>query len=131
VIKAENFMTSRAHYAVDLSTYRLAEVDGRGEVDAVWFRRHRVNRTGPIRTMACAGLLTDYQSPLRRSAGEFLAAYINGSYGGKCRARWDGANLWCLSDEDERGHYMSILVPMLAAYPAVPADYDGWWVFER
>jgi hypothetical protein len=129
MIKASMFRISDKPYAVDMSSYRLADGDGRGELDAVWFRRRRARHNGPIRTVACAGLLWDYQSPAQETAAGFLGALTDGRYGGKCEARWDGDNLWSLADEAQRAEYLRVLVPMLAAYPVVPSGFDGWWVF--
>ncbi len=131
MIKASAFRISDNSYAVDLGSYRLADGAGRGEVDAVWFRRRRISHNGPLRTMACAGVLRDYQSPCQENAAGFLAAFTDGRYGGDCLARWDGTNLWSLADEADRERYKKILVPMLAAYPEVPPSFDGWWVFPR
>lgn len=123
MIKASQFRITDRPFAVDLSSYVAGP--GSGEVRAVWFRR-RVGRLA-----ACAGWLRDYQSTCQETAEGFLAAYVNGQYGGDCKARWDGTNLWCLDDEPGRAVYQGILMPMLANYPAVPPGYDGWWVFPR
>lgn len=126
MIEAAKFRLSDKPYAVDLGSYRLDGGGyGGGEIDAVWFR-HRKGVTS-----ACAGTLRDYQQPAQQTAAGFLAAYTDGRYGGDCRARWNGANLWSLADEAQRERYKALLVPMLAAYPAVPPGYAGWYIFER
>jgi hypothetical protein len=125
MIRAISFRVSDKPFAVDLSSYRLDSGHGAGEVDAAWFRR----RKGIL--VACAGMLRNYQLSVPETAEGFLAAYTNSAYGGDCKARWDGTNLWSLADEAERERYKRLLVPMLAAYPEVPEGYSGWYVFER
>jgi hypothetical protein len=147
MLKAEKFRISDKPYAVDLSSLRVTWTDRqsglvRGDIDAVWFRRRRAGYNGPLRTVACAGVLWDFQrpegsapldqpEPVVPDALAFLTAHDDGRYGGDCKARWDGTNLWSLEDEADRERYRKILVPMLAAYPAVPPGYSGWWVFPR
>jgi hypothetical protein len=131
VIKVSEFRITDRPYAVWPGSYRLADGSGAGEVDAVWFRRRRVGHNGPVRTVACAGVLRDYQQLGQETVAAFLAAYTDGRYGGDCKARWDGTSLWCLADEAARAAYLSVLRSMLAAYPGVPPGYDGWYVFER
>jgi hypothetical protein len=129
MIKASGFFMTAKPYAVDLASYRLADGDGRGELDAVWFRR----KDGA--NVACAGWLWDYQVPAQQDAAGFLREFTDGRYGGRCLARWNGTNLWSRTDivvtEADRERYRSVLVPMLAAFPAAPPGYDGWWVFGR
>jgi hypothetical protein len=125
MIKASAFRISGKPYAVDMESYRLVDGHGRGELNAVWFRR----RTG--KTVACAGWLWDYQEPCARTAAEFLKLLTDGRHGGNCAARWDGTTLWSLADEAQRAEYLRVLVPMLEDYPAVPSGWSGWWVFPR
>lgn len=122
MIKTEKFLVSRPLYAVTLDTYRLSESGG-SYIDAVWFRR----RKGV--TVACAGEVWNYIRPRPQTAAEFLAAHDDNRYGGDCKARWDGTNLWSVLDEADRARYKALLVPMLAAYPEIPAGWDGWWGF--
>jgi hypothetical protein len=128
VIKADKFRISDKPYAVDLGSY---SPDGSGSLQAVWFRRRREAYNGPLRTVACAGELRGCLVPDLSTVEQFIATFTDGRYGGDCRARWDGTNLWSLEDESERERLKKILVPMLAAYPAVPGGYDGWWVFPK
>jgi hypothetical protein len=128
MIKVSRFRVSDKPYAVDLGSYRP---DDHGSVDAVWFRRRREAYNGPLRTVACAGMLRGCLVPDLSTVDSFLATFTDGRYGGDCVARWDGANLWSLADEADRERYKEILVPMLANYPAVPPTFDGWWVFPR
>jgi hypothetical protein len=125
MIKAQKFRITDRPYAVLLDSYRLDGGAGRGEIDAVWFRR----RGGVL--AACAGRLRDYQQPRQDTAEGFLKAYTDGRYGGDCKARWDGKTLWCLADEETRLGYREFLVPVLQEYPAIPRGWSGWWVFEK
>lgn len=128
MIKASKFRISDKPYAVDLGSY---SPDGSGSLQAVWFRRRREAYNGPLRTVACAGTLRGCLVPDLSTVERFIATFTDGRYGGDCRARWDGTNLWSLENEAERERLKKILVPMLAAYPEVPPLYDGWWVFPR
>lgn len=139
--REDKFIQSHAPYAVDLSSLLITERVGptlnhstgyvRAEVRAVWFRRKRPRGGAMILTQACAGSLWDFQDSEPTDAEAFLAAHADGRYGGHCRARWDGYNLWAPEmGEDERAEYKRLLVPMLAAYPGVPAGHDGWWTFR-
>jgi hypothetical protein len=130
MIKARRFRMSERPYAVDLGSYRTPGM-GRGEIDAVWFRRRRQRYGEPVRTIACAGVLHEYQTPCRTAVEDFLAAYTDPRRGGDCLARWDGTSLWSNTDETARKAYLDILVPMLENSPDVPPGYSGWWVFER
>ena len=79
-----------------------------------------------ILTQACAGRLWDFQDDDPADALAFLAAHTDGRYGGHCRARWDGRNLWAPEmGEDERAEYKRLLVPMLAACAGRPAGAPG------
>lgn len=124
MIKAERFRIADRPFAVMLDSYRVVDGYSYGEVNAVWFRRR------PGVTIACAGVLRDYQTPVAPTVEEFLAACADQDRGGVCLASWNGSRLWCLADEAARAAYKSVLVPMLAAYPAVPPGYDGWWIFR-
>lgn len=130
MIKSDRFLISQSPYAVDpgsLRTHPGHRPDyGYAHVSAVWFRRVK----GVLR--ACAGELRSeaLDTPLPATALEAAPLFRDGRYGGDCRARWDGATLWCLEDEETRARYKDILVPMLANFPAVPPGYDGWWRFE-
>jgi hypothetical protein len=129
VIKADKFRVSRPLYAVDLESYRLSEQGG-SYINAVWFRRRR-QPGGDIKTVACAGQVWNYLRPRPQTAAEFLAAHDDNRYGGDCKARWDGRELWSPgADEMDRSDYLALLQPMLAACPEIPGGYDGWWGFE-
>lgn len=124
VFRTAEFKISRPMYAVDLAAFSVGDW---GVLPAVWFRRK--NRV----TAACAGFL---KAPAHRVSGpvdalDFLAKYTDGRYGGDCVARWDGSTLWSLEPEESRARYKSLLTPMLAACPAIPRGYDGWWWFGQ
>lgn len=124
MIKAERFRIADRPFAVKLDSYRVTDGYGSGEVDALWFRRR------PGATIACAGVLRDFQSPVQPAVEEFLATCTAQDRGGVCAASWNGSRLWCQAGEEERARYKALLVPMLAAYPAVPPGYDGWYIFR-
>jgi hypothetical protein len=137
MFKTDKFRISKPMYAVDLEAFARGESGDNGawewhqfSVPAVWFRRKRAQYNGPIRTAACAGNLRSSVTGARPvDALDFLARFTDGRYGGDCIARWDGDTLWSLEPEDSRARYKNILVPMLAAYPAIPEGFDGWWWF--
>jgi hypothetical protein len=129
----DTWMLSHRPYAVDLAglvTEPPSPQHGHtwAHLPAVWFRK----RAGVL--AACAGELRDLQQPAPADARAFLAAHADGRYGGDCRARWDGRTLWVTPAEADPAHYesyLALLGPMLAAWPAVPAGYDGWWTFRE
>ncbi|WP_205326913.1 hypothetical protein [Glycomyces sp. YM15] len=127
-------------YALDLATLTAephehpAPYDTRyrhglnGSVDAVWFRR----KNGATR--ACKGTLrlwahgltapVDTSDPLA-----VLTADLDGRGGGVCTGRWDGRAYWGAGEPEVMAAHLAVLKPMLAAYPAIPDGYDGWWHF--
>lgn len=129
MIREDRFLISRKPYAVDLSSFALSyrtpgSAWARYEVAAVWFRRRRGE------TVACAGYLDaliDDPAPL--SSEEFLRRYTDGRYGGTCWGRWDGESYWGNVTLEQQEQHLAVLRPMLAAYPDIPAGYDGWWRF--
>jgi hypothetical protein len=133
MIREDKFLQSHAPYAVDLSSWTPRGPDfGGSTINAVWFRRRRQGYSGPMRTVACAGYLAECLiDPAPADAADFMARSTDGRYGGHCRARWDGFNLWAPEmGEDERAGYKCLLVPMLDNHPAVPPSYSGWWTFR-
>jgi hypothetical protein len=132
MIRQDRFLISRRLYAVDLNSLRGSRTDtpnGRnpysfdGQVDAVWFRR----KQGV--TAACVGPLWDLQHPEPADAVQFLTQHDDGRYGGDCHGRWDGTRYWGAQEPEVVERHLALLRPMLAAYPALPASYDGWWRF--
>jgi len=115
------FVVSRRPYAVDLSSLRTLERPA--IVNAVWFRRRQSI------TVACVGILWDYQDPNPKDAAEFLERHDDGSYGGDCLGRWDGQRYWGAQEPHVIEEHLALLKPMLANYPNVPDAYDGWWRF--
>jgi hypothetical protein len=122
MIRDDRFVLSRRQYAVDLHHLSVDD-DDRAAANAVWFRR----RNG--RTMACIGVLWDYQSPVPSDVREFLTRHDDGRYGGDCHGRWDGKRYWGAQEPEVIAEHMGLLMPMLGFYPEVPAGYDGWWRF--
>ncbi|WP_228981442.1 hypothetical protein [Streptomyces sp. DH12] len=122
MIRDDRFLISRRPYAVDLTSLHT-QAPSRARINAVWYRR----RNGS--TVACIGHLWDIQRPLPTSAAEFLARHDDGRYGGRCEGRWDGAWYWGAQEPAVMEQHLEVLRPMLAAYPAVPPGYDGWWRF--
>jgi hypothetical protein len=100
-----------------------AVVARNGNVAAVWFRRKR----GVL--AACGGYLGRWlvAGTYPADAQDFLMRPAMYDHIASCVARWDGSTLWSLEPEESREEYKRLLVPMLAAYPAIPDGYDGWW----
>lgn len=131
MIRTNRFLISRRLYAVDLSsltTQAHQREDGspyyRGRIRAAWFGR----KQGVTR--ACIGTLWDSQDgePTTDPA-EFLARHDDARYGGDCYGRWDGESYWGHATLAEQEKHLAVLRPMLAAFPAIPPGYDGWWRF--
>jgi hypothetical protein len=133
VIRETRFLISRRPYAIDLGSLRgsiqatgpgaTARTYYQGRIDAVWFRRRKSV------TVACVGTLWDLQDDEPVNAVAFLARHTDGRYGGDCDGRWDGAHYWGAQEPAEIQRHLDLLQPMLAAYPAIPDGYDGWWRF--
>lgn len=124
MIRDDRFVLSRRQFAVDLNSLDTHSPRRRLEVTAVWFRRRRGI------TIACLGLLWDFQQRTPVDALEFLAAHDDGRYGGDCRARWDGKGYWGIDDRPEaQAENLALLRPMIDGYPAAPRGFDGWWRF--
>lgn len=140
--REDRFVMSRKPYAVDLSSLLTTRKEGRAgpfwycSVRAVWFRRRRTGRTGPLVTVACVGSLATHQRPEPADGEAFLCAYTDGRYGGDCAARWDGTGYWGAEDPIVVAKHLELLRPMLDAYadnphdPVAPAGFDGWWTFH-
>lgn len=121
MIREDRFLISRKPYAIDLTSLRITE--HMVTINATWFRR----RSGT--TIACVGHLWDIQDTAPADAAEFLARHDNGRYGGTCEGRWDGARYWGAQEPDTMAQHLTVLRPMLAAYPEIPAGHEGWWRF--
>ena len=133
MIREEKFIQSHAPYAVDLYSFTPRGPDYRqARIRAAWFRRRRGSWGGELATVACAGYIPECLiTPEPVTGADFLARMTDGRYGGDCRARWDGHNLWAPEmGEDERAAYKALLVPMLDNFPAIPEGWDGWWTFR-
>jgi hypothetical protein len=136
MIKDSRFVLSRRPYAADLGSLSTSETANSSNVlasvRAVWFRRRRSRYgTGTMRTVASIGTLQEYQPP-PRDAEHALEQMADGSWGGRCEARWDGETLWAPeATEDQRKEFLAVLEPMLANYPEIPKGFDGWWHFPR
>jgi hypothetical protein len=141
--REEKFLISHAPYAIDLEGLRVTESyatytnpDGssrRGDkpyytmtVQAAWFRR----KSGVL--TAHFGHLWNSSSTRPADLMDWIKNAWDGRYGGDCRARWDGENLW--APEASWGQmvdYQDLLRPMLEKFPKVPAGFDGWWTYKR
>lgn len=131
MIREDKFLISRAPYAVQLDSlssetyYGQIQNHYRYTIQAAWFRRHGG------RTVACVGYLHTSQETETTDVARVLADFTDGRYGGDCKARWDGDNLWAPeSTWDEMTAYEEFLRPMLENCPAVPPGFDGWWTFK-
>jgi hypothetical protein len=134
MIRADRFLISRKAFAIDLATVtgeqheRGDRIAFSGRANALWFRR----QNGVTR--ACIGSLGlwSHYLPDRLNLDDphaVLSADLDGRYGGDCHGRWDGTGYWGAEDLDVQAQHLAILRPMLAAYPTIPAGYDGWWRF--
>ena len=139
MIRENSFVLSHRPYAVDLASLRALDHMNIGErehnwygVNAAWFRRRSVGygRERHLVTVACVGQLRDLQRHEPGTAGEFLHAHDDGRYGGDCEGRWDGERYWGSQLPDVIERHLVLLRPMLAAYPACPDGFDGWWTFR-
>ncbi len=127
MIRTDRFLISKRPYAVDLTSLTVEDPGPRGwcwgHVNAVWFRRKQGVTTAHI------GTLRNFQRPAPRDVHEFLTEFTDGRYGGDCEGRWDGTGYWGAERPEDIEQHLAILRPMLAAYPAIPPGYDGWWHF--
>jgi hypothetical protein len=121
--RTDAFLISKKPYAVKTMSLDIS-LHGSVTMQAVWFRR----RAGV--TVACAGILWDHMPSVRDTA-DFLDRIGTARYGANCVARWDGERLWTDPSLPYVNPYPDLLRPMLENFPAVPAGYDGWWVFRR
>ena len=128
--RVDKFVVSHRPYAVDLSSFKYETDTGykgpyfSGTVGAVWF-----NRKSGI-TRACIGELWDVQDGTPTDVTTFLERHEDGSYGGRCFARWDGTSFWCAGqDPEENARYLELLKPMLENFPEPAPGYSGWWRF--
>ncbi|HEY3559698.1 MAG TPA: hypothetical protein VGL05_19650 [Kribbella sp.] len=131
MIREDKFVISHAPYAVKLDSlaretyYSQVQVHYRYSIEAAWFRR----RNG--RTVACLGYLHTSRVESFVEAAPVLEGMTDGRYGGDCKARWDGDNLWApQSTWDQMTTYEEFLRPMLENFPEVPPLFDGWWTFK-
>ena len=142
MIREQKHLISHAPYAVDLDSlkvrmrYAQKRVGGDWVEDptrpfynclvrAAWFRR----KSGIL--SAHLGTLGTSQTLPPANGIAVLSGFTDGRYGGHCKARWDGDNLWAPeSTWDEMKEYEEFLRPMLANYPEVPSGFDGWWTFK-
>jgi hypothetical protein len=134
VIRDDTFRISRRPYAINLGTV-TAEQHERGDrwalsgnCHALWFRR----QAGATR--ACLGTLRLWTHRLAEPIDitdpcAILRADLDGRYGGDCHGRWDGTRYWGAQEPHVQDLHLTLLEPMLAAYPALPPDHDGWWRF--
>lgn len=133
MIRETRFVLSHAPYAVALPSFRVEPYDilrdaamSRIELPAVWYRRKAKT------TYACTGYLWSIvrTENAPSDVAEFLAGFTDGRYGGVCEGRWDGKRYWGAQEPKVIDAHLALLTQMLADYPAVPVDYDGWWTFK-
>lgn len=133
MIREDKFLISHAPYAVDLDSFQVEERGTdtsrpwyRGTVTAIWYRR----KHGVV--TAHFGTLWDSQTEKPADAEAFLRAHDDGRYGGDCKARWNGQNLWAPDTPWERQNELQRLLSNALdySYPAAPPGFDGWWTFK-
>ncbi|MFD9569949.1 hypothetical protein ACFWBI_08905 [Streptomyces sp. NPDC059982] len=129
------FLISRKPYAIELTTITGEQhqrgnlISFSGTAHALWFRRKAST------TYACTGslMLFSHHLPARLDLNDpqaILSADLDGRYGGTAHGRWDGTRYWGAQEPLQMGLDLTLLEPMLANYPAIPDDYDGWWTFQ-
>ncbi|MEE4598256.1 hypothetical protein V2J94_41545 [Streptomyces sp. DSM 41524] len=141
MIREDRFLISRKPFAVDLTSLISGEQTVRdegtdherylysGRINAVWFRRKQGT------TYACLGSLGLWSHNLRyrientEDPMQVLSADLDSRYGGDCYGRWDGERYWGAQKPEVIEQHLTLLRPMLDAYPDVPEGYDGWWRF--
>ena len=124
MIRQDRFLIGRTSYAVDPGSLAVVQDNSAYcTARAVWFRR----RYGV--TAACIGKLWDYQDPAPADMESFLRRHDDGRYGGECEGRWDGHRYWGAQEPEVMLSHLTVLKPMLKAYPAIPPGFDGWWRF--
>ncbi|MEU6979651.1 hypothetical protein [Streptomyces sp. NPDC046371] len=129
--RTDRFLISQKPYAINLGTLRTQQHTRPGgshfyygSIEAVWFRRKQgVN-------VACVGTLWDFQDGKPTTGRDFVERHTDGRYGGDCAGRWDGTSYWGNVPLSVQEEHLAVLRPMLAAYPALPDGYDGWWTFQ-
>jgi hypothetical protein len=133
--REDRFRISRKPYAIDLTTI-TGEQHERGDLisfsgtaQALWFRRKASV------TYACIGSLMLFSPhlPNRLNLNDphaVLSADLDGRYGGTAHGRWDGTRYWGAQEPLQMALDLTLLEPALAAYPAIPDGYDGWWTFH-
>lgn len=134
MIREDRFLISRKAFAIDLATVTGTQ-HPRGDLTAfsgnantLWFRRS----AGVTRAcIGSLGLWSHYlPAPLDLADPQaILSADLDGRYGGDCHGRWDGTGYWGAEDLDVQAQHLAILRPMLANYPDLPENHDGWWRF--
>ncbi|KIF66219.1 hypothetical protein HY68_36510 [Streptomyces sp. AcH 505] len=134
MIREDRFLISRKPFAIGLSSVTMESAHRHdaywldGTCLAVWFRR----KNGI--TYACLGTLGLWAHRLREepdvsSPEAILSNSLDSRYGGDPHGRWDGERYWGSQKPVEQALHLTLLEPMLANYPDLPAGYDGWWRF--
>lgn len=117
MIRRVAYAPSKKPYALNLGSFRVGG-DGFARLDALWVGRK------DRRTYVSLGELRDYGVA---SLEEFLATF-DPRYGGDCRARWNGINLWAPGlPALEYAQTVAQLDAALTLLPDVPAGFDGWY----
>ncbi|WKD36546.1 hypothetical protein [Streptomyces xanthophaeus] len=133
--REDHFLISRKPYAINLATVtgtqheRGDRIAFSGTANAIWYRR----KAGT--TYACIGslMLFNHYLPARLDLTDphaLLSADLDGRYGGTAEGRWDGERYWGAQKPEAIAKHLAVLRPALAALPAIPNSYDGWWTFQ-
>lgn len=128
MIRAEKFLISRPMYAFDPTSLRTT-LGNQRSLRAVWFKR----KSGILAANAgWYSLLARKPAPKSDDWRDWVTWADDNRYGATCQASY-GGRLWTADSITitEATAWEELLAPMLAAYPNVPAGYDGWWTFPK
>lgn len=127
------YAKSKTLYALDPATFAVeprfaADVPGRysASVDALW----TVTKGGV--TQVSKGVLhSSFYQVKEAFTWDYFLAHFDTRYGGSPHVRWDGTYMWAPDTPLARMNELaSELDPALAALPAVPAGYEGWFALK-
>lgn len=132
MIRVERLAISRPMYAFNPDTWH--NTAGNPHVEAAWFKRRHgtiVVTIGHYHPM----VLNRSSRPTSDTYQAWIAAADDNRYGGTWSARSNGETTWFVEQEYRTAaatnRARDLLAAALAAYPEVPAGYDGWYGFPK